>query len=67
MFRDVSCSNIKCFSMFIQCPRCKSVFHKQCKLERPCPKCIRRRSRREIPEDSTSGHEQSNAHLNSLF
>ena len=52
---------------YIQCPRCKAVFHKQCKLEGQCPRCLRRRSRRQIPEDTTNGHEQTNAALNSLF
>ena len=49
-----------------QCPRCKAVFHKQCKIERQCPRCLRRRSRRQIPEDSAE-HGQSSADLNPLF
>ncbi|XP_028393571.1 uncharacterized protein LOC114517923 [Dendronephthya gigantea] len=50
-----------------QCPRCKAVFHKQCKTERQCPRCLRRRSRRQIPDDAISGHEQTNTDLNSPF
>ena len=50
----------------LQCPRCKAVFHKQCKIERQCPRCLRRRSRRQIPEDSVE-HAQTNADLNPLF
>ena len=25
----------------VQCPRCLSVYHKKCRLERRCPKCVR--------------------------
>lgn len=50
-----------------QCPRCKACFHKVCKTDRQCPRCIRRRSRRRSPEVSTAGHEPSNPALNSIF
>ncbi|XP_046851023.1 uncharacterized protein LOC124444445 [Xenia sp. Carnegie-2017] len=52
----------------LQCSRCKALFHKHCKLERSCPRCIRRRSRSErMSEDMNIDKEKINDALNPLL
>ena len=37
------------FHFIFQCKRCKSVFHKTCKIEgKLCPKCLRKQQRRSV-------------------